>query len=61
MVFAIAHIPRRRRDGPDVVRARQAAGKEEHLTDFIAAASHLIDTGVTRPQNLVALEVPAAC
>ena len=39
--------------GRMVVRARQAAGKKNTFTDFIAAASHLI--GVTRPQNLVAL------
>ena len=31
MVFVDRPCPRRRRDGPTVVRARQAAGEEEHL------------------------------
>ena len=29
--------------------------KKNSFTDFIAAASHLVDSGLTRPQNLVAL------
>ncbi len=55
MVFAIAHI----RGGGEMGRMWYERGKllekKNTFTDFIAAASHLIDTGVTRPQNLVAL------
>lgn len=55
MVFVIAHV----RGGGELGRPWYEHGKllekTNTFTDFIAAASHLIDTGVTRPQNLVAL------
>jgi oligopeptidase B len=55
MVFAIAHI----RGGGEMGRMWYERGKllekKNTFTDFIAAAAHLVDTGVTRPQNLVAL------
>ncbi|MCV7069085.1 S9 family peptidase [Mycolicibacterium farcinogenes] len=55
MVFAIAHV----RGGGELGRPWYEHGKllekTKTFTDFIAAARHLVDTGVTRPQNLVAL------
>ncbi|MEV0672324.1 S9 family peptidase [Mycobacterium sp. NPDC050441] len=55
MVFAIAHV----RGGGELGRPWYEHGKmlekTNTFTDFIAAARHLIDAGVTRPQNLVAL------
>ena len=55
MVFAIAHI----RGGGEMGRMWYERGKllekKNTFTDFIAAATHLIDSGVTRPENLVAL------
>ncbi|MCB0931727.1 MAG: S9 family peptidase [Mycobacterium sp.] len=55
MVFAIAHI----RGGGEMGRLWYEGGKlldkKNSFTDFIAAASHLVDSGLTRPQNLVAL------
>ena len=55
MVFAIAHV----RGGGEMGRLWYERGKlmekKNTFTDFVAAARHLIDTGVTRPQNLVAL------
>ncbi|WP_066899729.1 S9 family peptidase [Mycolicibacterium houstonense] len=55
MVFAIAHV----RGGGELGRPWYEHGKllekTNTFTDFIAAARHLVDTGVTRPQNLVAL------
>lgn len=55
MVFVIAHV----RGGGELGRPWYEHGKllekTNTFTDFIAAARHLIDTGVTRPQNLVAL------
>lgn len=55
MVFVIAHV----RGGGELGRPWYEHGKllekTNTFTDFIAAASHLIDTDVTRPQNLVAL------
>ncbi len=55
MVFAIAHI----RGGGEMGRMWYERGKllekKNTFTDFISAASHLVDSGLTRPQNLVAL------
>ncbi|BBX90468.1 S9 family peptidase [Mycolicibacterium boenickei] len=55
MVFVIAHV----RGGGELGRPWYEHGKllekTNTFTDFIAAARHLIDDGVTRPQNLVAL------
>ncbi len=55
MVFAIAHT----RGGGEMGRLWYERGKlldkKNTFTDFIAAAGHLIDTGLTRPENLVAL------
>ncbi|WKG02712.1 S9 family peptidase [Mycolicibacterium sp. HK-90] len=55
MVFVIAHV----RGGGELGRPWYEHGKllekTNTFTDFIAAARHLVDTGVTRPQNLVAL------
>lgn len=55
MVFAIAHV----RGGGEMGRLWYERGKlldkKNTFTDFIAAAQHLVDAGVTRPQNLVAL------
>ena len=48
--------PRRRRARQAVVRARQAAGEEEHLHRLHRCRQqHLVDTDITRPENLVAL------
>ncbi|AKS32401.1 S9 family peptidase [Mycolicibacterium goodii] len=55
MVFAVAHV----RGGGELGRSWYEHGKllekKNTFTDFITAARHLIDEGVTRPQNLVAL------
>jgi oligopeptidase B len=55
MVFAIAHV----RGGGEMGRLWYERGKllEKMNTfgDFVCAAEHLIDTDVTRPENLVAL------
>lgn len=55
MVFAIAHT----RGGGEMGRLWYERGKlldkKNTFTDFIAAAGHLVDAGVTRPRNLVAL------
>ncbi|MBU9763206.1 S9 family peptidase [Mycobacterium sp. TNTM28] len=55
MVFAIAHV----RGGGELGRPWYEHGKllekTNTFTDFIAVAGHLVDTGLTRPQNLVAL------
>lgn len=55
MVFVIAHV----RGGGELGRPWYEHGKllekTNTFTDFIASARHLVDTGVTRPQNLVAL------
>jgi oligopeptidase B len=55
MVFAIAHV----RGGGELGRSWYEHGKllekKNTFTDFIAVARHLIDQGLTRPQNLVAL------
>lgn len=55
MVFAIAHV----RGGGELGRPWYEHGKllekTNTFTDFISVARHLVDTGVTRPQNLVAL------
>ncbi|WP_280833175.1 S9 family peptidase [Mycolicibacterium frederiksbergense] len=55
MVFVIAHV----RGGGELGRPWYEHGKllekTNTFTDFIAVARHLIDAGVTRPQNLVAL------
>ncbi|MFM9036047.1 MAG: S9 family peptidase [Mycobacterium sp.] len=54
-VFAIAHI----RGGGEMGRLWYERGKmldkKNTFTDFIAAARHLVDSGLTRPRNLVAL------
>lgn len=55
MVFVIAHV----RGGGELGRGWYEHGKllqkKNTFTDFISAAEHLIATGVTRPENLVAL------
>ena len=55
MVFAIAHV----RGGGEMGRLWYENGKllekKNTFTDFISAARHLVDSGVTRPRNLVAL------
>jgi len=55
MVFVVAHI----RGGGEMGRMWYERGKlldkKNTFTDFISAAEHLVDTGITRPQNLVAL------
>ena len=55
MVFAIAHT----RGGGEMGRLWYERGKlldkKNTFTDFIAAARHLVDSGLTRPRNLVAL------
>jgi oligopeptidase B len=55
MVFAVAHV----RGGGELGRPWYEHGKllekKNTFTDFIAVASRLIETDVTRPENLVAL------
>ncbi|MBU3705690.1 MAG: S9 family peptidase [Mycobacterium sp.] len=55
LVFAIAHV----RGGGELGRLWYERGrlleKKNTFTDFISAATHLIDAGITRPRNLVAL------
>ena len=55
MAFAIAHV----RGGGEMGRLWYERGKllekKNTFTDFVAVARHLIATGVTRPQQLVAL------
>ncbi|MGB3485423.1 MAG: S9 family peptidase [Mycobacterium sp.] len=55
MVFVIAHV----RGGGEMGRLWYEHGKllekRNTFTDFIAVAQHIVDTGLTRPQNLVAL------
>jgi oligopeptidase B len=55
MVFAVAHV----RGGGELGRPWYEHGKllekRNTFTDFIAVAAHLIQTDVTRPENLVAL------
>ena len=55
MVFAIAHI----RGGGEMGRLWYERGKllekKNTFTDFIATGRHLVDAGLTRPRNLVAL------
>jgi oligopeptidase B len=55
MVFAVAHV----RGGGELGRPWYEHGKlleqRNTFTDFVAVASHLISTDVTRPENLVAL------
>ena len=55
MVFAIAHV----RGGGEMGRLWYEHGKllekKNSFTDFIAAARHLEDSGLTRPENLVAM------
>jgi len=55
MVFAIAHV----RGGGELGRLWYERGKllekKNTFTDFVTAAEHLIRTGLTRPENLVAL------
>ena len=54
MVFAIAHV----RGGGELGRLWYERGKllekKNSFTDFIAAAKHLVDTGLTRPSEMVA-------
>ena len=54
MVFAVAHV----RGGGELGRPWYEHGKllekQNTFTDFIAVAAHLVDTDVTRPENLVA-------
>ena len=55
MVFVVAHV----RGGGEMGRLWYERGKllekKNTFTDFIAVAEHLVDTGLTRPQQLVAL------
>lgn len=55
MVFVVAHV----RGGGEMGRLWYERGKllekRNTFTDFIAAAEHLVESGVTRPQNLVAM------
>src|SRR6185437_3907146 len=55
MVFAIAHV----RGGVEMGRLWYEHGKllekKNTFTDFVAVARHLVDTGVTRERQLVAL------
>jgi len=55
MVFAVAHV----RGGGEMGRLWYERGKmlekKNTFTDFICAAEHLVETGVTRPQSMVAL------
>ncbi len=55
MVFAVAHI----RGGGEMGRMWYERGKllekKNTFTDFISAAEHLVDSGITGPQHLVAL------
>lgn len=55
MVFAVAHV----RGGGEMGRVWYERGrlleKKNTFTDFIAAGRHLVDAGLTRPRNLVAL------
>ena len=55
MVFVVAHV----RGGGELGRLWYENGKLLHkrntFTDFVAAGRHLVDSGVTRPENLVAL------
>ncbi|MGC2656273.1 MAG: S9 family peptidase [Mycobacterium sp.] len=55
MVFVIAHV----RGGGEMGRLWYEHGKllekRNTFTDFIAVAQHLVDSGVTRPENLVAM------
>ena len=55
MVFAVAHV----RGGGEMGRLWYERGKllekKNTFTDFIAAGRHLVDSGLTRPRNLVAL------
>lgn len=55
MVFVVAHV----RGGGEMGRLWYEHGKllekKNTFTDFIAAARHLVESGLTRPQQLVAL------
>ena len=55
MVFTVANI----RGGGEMGRMWYDRGKllekKNTFTDFICAAEHLVETGITRPENLVAL------
>ncbi|MBO0881165.1 MAG: S9 family peptidase [Mycobacterium sp.] len=55
MVFVIAHV----RGGGEMGRLWYEHGKlldkKNTFTDFVAVANHLVDSGLTRPENLVAL------
>lgn len=55
MVFVIAHV----RGGGELGRLWYEDGKlldkKNTFTDFVAAAHHLVDSGLTRPQQMVAL------
>jgi oligopeptidase B len=55
MIFAVAHV----RGGGELGRLWYEHGKlldkKNTFTDFIAVARHLVDSGFTRPQQLVAL------
>jgi oligopeptidase B len=55
MVFAVAHV----RGGGEMGRPWYEHGKllekKNTFTDFVAVGQHLVDSGLTRPQQLVAL------
>ena len=62
MVFAVAHV----RGGGEMGRLWYERGKllekKNTFTDFVAVARHLVDTGLTRPEKLVASAAArAAC
>ncbi|PYD01559.1 oligopeptidase B [Microbacterium esteraromaticum] len=54
VIFAVAHV----RGGGEMGRDWYEKGKELHkrntFTDFVACARHLVETGVTTPQRMVA-------
>lgn len=60
MVFVVAHV----RGGGEMGRLWYENGKlldkKNTFTDFIAVARHLVDTGLTSQQQLVALGVARA-
>jgi len=54
VVFAVAHVRGGGEMGRDWYENGKGLAKRNTFTDFVACARHLVDTGVTRPQLLVA-------
>lgn len=54
MVFAVAHVRGGGEMGRHWYENGKTLAKKNTFTDFVACARHLIDTGVTRPDRLVA-------